>query len=147
MTTSSQHDPNLSAKFAEWGSMEDQFAKHLQELEEVINRSERDGLCSVEVAQAAREMLGSCRKEMQSAFVATCCIHVEFSGGSVADLLTREQMLLRLNELGYPLTASHLKKVWGPLTERWGRAELYRLDDAVAWAKSHFGSARAVVVT
>jgi hypothetical protein len=80
MTTSYQDDPYLSAAvFAELErAMSDPFAQHLEKLEEVINRSERDGLCSEEVAQAAREKMGAWMKELSFLLVKTYLLHEQF---------------------------------------------------------------------
>jgi len=83
----------------------------------------------------------------------TYLLHEEFRvAETFTALLTREQMLLRLNELGYPLTESYLKRISGqsggyagpPIAELRGNVTLHRFDEAVAWANSHFSSGRAV---
>jgi hypothetical protein len=142
MTISNQDD---SAVLAEVKATTDPFRKHFEKLEQVINRWERDGVCSEEVAQAAREEVEARSCELGIVLFKTFRLLGTFSSaGSVAALLTGEQMLLRLNELGYPLTATYFKKISGrsggyagpPVAERWGRVSFYRLDEAVAWAKS-----------
>jgi hypothetical protein len=152
MTTSHQDDYDYTL-FKEFGAS-DPYA-HLERLEEVVNRWEREDGCSEEVAQAAREELGSRMEELGIFLCKAFFFHRSFSNtGSVAALLTREQVLLRLNELGYPLTATYFKKISGrsggyagpPVAERWGKVNLYRLDEAVAWANSHFGSAPGTLV-
>jgi hypothetical protein len=63
-------------------------------------------------------------------------------------LLTREQLRLKLNEQGYPLTASYFNKIslpsvnaGPPVAKWWGKRPLYRLDDALAWVERRCGSA------
>ena len=155
MTTSYQDDPYLSAMFAELESLANPFQENLEKIEEVIDRSERDGICSEEVAQAVREEIEECVLELHILFSTTLSLHEGLSnGGSVAALLTREEMLFKLNKLGYPLTESNLDKIsWGsdgyvgPPTVRLSRkTTLYKVDDAVAWAKSHFSSASRALV-
>jgi hypothetical protein len=58
-------------------------------------------------------------------------------------LLTREQTRLRLNEYGFPLTASYFNKIClpsrnagPPIAKWWGKRPLYSLDAALAWAES-----------
>ena len=58
-------------------------------------------------------------------------------------LLTREQLRLKLNERGYPLTASYFNKIslpsvnaGPPVAKWWGKRPLYRLEDALVWAES-----------
>jgi hypothetical protein len=58
-------------------------------------------------------------------------------------LLTREQLLQRLNERGFPIKASYFNKIClpsrnaGPPPAVWyGKRPLYRLEDAIAWAES-----------
>jgi hypothetical protein len=155
MTTLFQDDPYLSAIFAELELLANPFQENLEKIEEVIDRSERDGICSGEVAQAVREEIEERVLELGILFSKTVSLHQGLSNaGSVAALLTREEMLFKLNELGYPLTESYLDMIsWGsegyvgPPTVRLSRkTTLYKLDDAVAWAKSHFSSARTLVV-
>ena len=62
-------------------------------------------------------------------------------------LLTREQLRLKLVELGYPLTASYFNKIslpsvnaGPPVARWWGKRPLYRLDEALAWAEFRCGS-------
>jgi hypothetical protein len=122
----------------------------LLKLEEVINRAERDGICSEEVAEAARDEIYECMMELEGLFVKTYLLHEEYRiVEMITALLTRDQMLLRLNELGDPLTATYLDKIsvpsggyaGPPIAELRGKATLYRLDEAIAWANSHFSSA------
>jgi hypothetical protein len=150
MTTSHKDNAYLSAVSAELESISDPFHEHLQKLDEVINRSERDGLCSAEAAEAARDKIYECIRELETLFVKTYDFHEEFRvAETFTALLTREQMLMRLNELGYPLTATYLNKISGrsggdagpPIAKPRGTATLYRLDEAIAWANSHFSSA------
>jgi hypothetical protein len=61
-------------------------------------------------------------------------------------LLTREQLRLKLVELGYPLTQSYFNKInlpsrnaGPPIYRWWGRRPLYRLDEALAWVESRCG--------
>jgi hypothetical protein len=63
-------------------------------------------------------------------------------------LLTREQLRLKLNALGYPLTASYFNKIslpsvnaGPPVAKWWGKRPLYLLEDALAWAESRCSSA------
>jgi hypothetical protein len=60
--------------------------------------------------------------------------------------LTREQVLQRLNERGYPIKASYFNKIClpsrnagPPAAKLWGHGKrprpLYKLDDALAWAE------------
>jgi hypothetical protein len=58
-------------------------------------------------------------------------------------LLTREQLRQRLNESGYPITASYFNKVClpsvgngPPVAKQWGKRPLYNLADALAWAEA-----------
>jgi hypothetical protein len=58
-------------------------------------------------------------------------------------LLTREQVRQRLNERGYPITASYFNKVClpsvaagPPVAKQWGKRPLYDLEAALAWAES-----------
>jgi hypothetical protein len=155
MTTPRQDKPYLSAKFAELESLANPFYENLVKLDEVIDRSERDGICSEEVAQAVREEIGERVLELGILFSETLSLHEGLSNaGSIAALLTREEMLFKLNELGYLLTESYLNKIsWGsdgyvgPPTVRLSRkTTLYRLDDAIAWANSHFSSAPGALV-
>jgi hypothetical protein len=79
MTTSYQDDSYLPAVFTELErAMSDPFVQHLEKLEEVINRSERDGLCSEEVAQAAREKMGAWMEELGFLLVKTYLLHEQF---------------------------------------------------------------------
>ena len=68
-------------------------------------------------------------------------------------LLTREQLRVRLNERGYPITASYWAKInlpsvnAGPPVARWfGKRPLYRLEDGVTWAESRCSSSRSKLV-
>ena len=68
-------------------------------------------------------------------------------------LLTREPLRLKLNELGYPLTASYFQKIClpsvgagPPVAKWWGRRPLYRLDEVLAWAESRCGSSPGKLV-
>jgi hypothetical protein len=155
MTTPPQDNPYLSAMFAELESLANPFQENLEKLEEVIDRSERDGICSEEVAQAVREEIEEWVIELGILFSKTLYLHQGLSNaGSIAALLTREEMLFKLNELGYPLTESYLNKIsWGsdgyvgpPTVHLSPKTKLYKLDDAVAWAKSHFSSAPRTLV-
>jgi hypothetical protein len=72
---------------------------------------------------------------------------------STEDLLTREQLRLRLNERGYPITSSYWAKInlpsvnAGPPVAKWfGKRPLYRLEDALAWAESRCSTARSRLV-
>jgi hypothetical protein len=58
-------------------------------------------------------------------------------------LLTREQVRQRLNEHGYPITASYFNKVClpsrnagPPVAKLWGKRPLYDLNAALAWAEA-----------
>ena len=58
-------------------------------------------------------------------------------------LLTREQVRQRLNDRGFPLTASYFNKIClpsrnagPPIAKWWGKRPLYSLDAAFAWAES-----------
>ena len=114
MTTSHKDNPYLSAVYAELESISDPFYEHLHKLDEVINRSERDGLCSEEVAQAARDKIYECLRELETLTVKTRFLHEEFRiAETFTALLAREQMLLRLNELGFPLTERYFNKISG----------------------------------
>jgi hypothetical protein len=155
MTTSYQDDPYLSAMFAELESLANPFQENLEKLEEVIDRSERDGICSEEVAQAVREEIEEWVIELGILFSKTLSLHEGLSNaGSIAALLTREEMLFKLNELGYPLTESYLNEIsWGsdgyvgpPAVRLSRKTTLYKLDNAIAWANSHFSSAPGVRV-
>jgi hypothetical protein len=62
-------------------------------------------------------------------------------------LLTREQLRLRLNERGYPLSQSYFNKITlpsvnagPPVAKWWGKRPLYHLEDALVWAESRCGS-------
>jgi hypothetical protein len=70
MTTSYRDDPYLSAVFAEWESMSDQFAQHMEKLEQVINRSEP----SHEVSMAALAHM----IELDRLFRKTYLLHEKF---------------------------------------------------------------------
>jgi hypothetical protein len=61
-------DPYLCALCAELESICDPFA---QKLEEVIDRSERDGICSEKAAEAAREKIGRCMEEVNLVLLKT----------------------------------------------------------------------------
>ena len=68
-------------------------------------------------------------------------------------LLTREQLRLKLNESGYPLTQSYFNKIslpsvnaGPPVAKWWGRRPLYRLDEALDWAESRCGSSPGKIV-
>lgn len=61
---------------------------------------------------------------------------------------TREQLRLKLNELGYPLTQSYFNKLClpsvnaGPPVASWfGKRPLYTLDGGIAWAEARCGTA------
>ena len=63
-------------------------------------------------------------------------------------LLTREQLRLKLNERGYPLSVSYFNKIslpsvnaGPPVAKWWGKRPLYRLEEALAWAESRCSSA------
>ena len=71
-----------------------------------------------------------------------------------AALLTREQLRLKLNELGYPLTQSYFNKIslpsvnaGPPVAKWWGKRPLYRLDEGLAWAESRCGSSPGKLIT
>jgi hypothetical protein len=73
---------------------------------------------------------------------------------TAAPLLTREQVRLKLNERGYPLTASYFNKIslpsvnaGPPAAKWWGKRPLYRLDEALAWAEARCGSSPGKLVT
>jgi hypothetical protein len=76
------------------------------------------------------------------------------NAGSIAALLTREEMIVKLIEMGYPVTETYLDKISresdvnvGPPTIRLSRkTTLYKLDDAVTWARSHIISGRTLGV-
>jgi hypothetical protein len=68
-------------------------------------------------------------------------------------LLTREKLRLKLNELGYPISAGYFNKIClpcfnagPPIAKWWGRRPLYRLEDALAWAEARSGSSRGKLV-
>jgi hypothetical protein len=68
-------------------------------------------------------------------------------------LFTREQLRLRLNERGYPITPSYWNKInlpsvnAGPPVAKWfGKRPLYRLEDALAWAESRCSTTRSKLV-
>jgi hypothetical protein len=68
-------------------------------------------------------------------------------------LLTREQLRLRLNERGYPITPSYWSKInlpsinAGPPVAKWfGKRPLYSLDEALAWAESRCSTERGKLV-
>jgi hypothetical protein len=72
---------------------------------------------------------------------------------NIAPLLTREQLRLKLNELGYPLTDSYFRKIClptfsagPPVAKWWGKRPLYRLDEGLAWAESRCGSSPGKLV-
>jgi hypothetical protein len=61
--------------------------------------------------------------------------------------LTREQLRVKLNELGYPLTQSYFNKLClpsvnagPPVAKWWGKRPLYTLDEGIAWAEARCGS-------
>ena len=61
----------------------------------------------------------------------------------LSPLFTREQLRLRLNELGFPLTASYFNKIClpsrnagPPIAKWWGKRPLYQISDALAWAEA-----------
>jgi hypothetical protein len=154
MTTLFQDDPYLSAMFAELELLTNPLHENWEKLEEVIDRSERDGICSKEVAQALREEIDYWFMDLGMLFIKTLSLHQGLSNdGSMAALLTREEMISKLNELGYPVTESYLNKIASgsdddrgpPIIRLSTKTWLYKLDDAVAWAESHFSSARALV--
>jgi hypothetical protein len=153
--TTPNNNPYLAAVCAELNSFWDPFNEHLHNLADVINRLKRDGLCSAEVAQAADDTISECVLELEMVYVKTRDLHNELRiAETFTALLTREQMLLRLNEMGYPLNESYLNKVLGrsgghagpPIAELQGEVTLYRLDEAIAWANSHFSSAPSALV-
>jgi hypothetical protein len=56
--------------------------------------------------------------------------------------LTRDQLLSRLNERGYPIKPTYFHKMClpsrnagPPVAKWWGKRPLYKLDDALAWAE------------
>jgi len=58
-------------------------------------------------------------------------------------MLTREQLRLKLNERGFPLTASYFNKIslpsvnsGPPVAKWWGKRPLYTLEEGIAWAES-----------
>jgi hypothetical protein len=70
-----------------------------------------------------------------------------------APLFTREQLRLKFNELGYPLTASYFQKIClpsvnagPPVAKWWGRRPLYHLEGALAWAESRYSSSPGKLV-
>jgi len=69
-------------------------------------------------------------------------------------LLTREQLRIKLNERGHPLTASYFNKIslpsvnaGPPVAKWWGKRPLYRLNEALAWADSRCGSSPGKLTT
>jgi hypothetical protein len=69
-------------------------------------------------------------------------------------LLTREQLRLKLSELGYPLTESYFQKIClptfnagPPVAKWWGKRPLYYLEAGVAWAESRCSSSPGKLVT
>jgi hypothetical protein len=111
-TTLFQDDPYLSATFAELESFTNPFQEHLEKLEEVIDRSEGEGTCSKEVAQAVREEIAEWISDLGILFTKTVFLHEGLSNaGSTAALLTREEMIFKLKELGYRVSESYLNKV------------------------------------
>ena len=59
------------------------------------------------------------------------------------DYLTRDELLARLNQRGYPFGASYFAKICmpsrnagPPVAKWWGKRPLYRLEPAIAWAES-----------
>lgn len=156
MTTLSQDDPHFSAMPAELESLWDRLHDNLEKLQEVVDRSELEGSCSKDVAQALwQEIEDACNGLGIVVFKALRLYQGLSNGGSTAALLTRKEMILKLNELGYSVTERYLNKLSGwadgypgpPVVRLSPKTQLYKLDDAVAWAKSHFSSARALVVT
>src|ERR1700682_3862379 len=69
MTTSTyQEDPFLSARLAEFESQDamlNPFRQCIEELEEEVDRAKRDGVCSGEVAKAARQAIKELTSEME----------------------------------------------------------------------------------
>jgi hypothetical protein len=58
-------------------------------------------------------------------------------------LLTREQLRQRLNQHGYPISASYFNKVClpsvnagPPVARQWGKRPLYDFQSALAWAEA-----------
>jgi hypothetical protein len=103
-----EDDPYLSAMYAELESIWDPFAQHLEKLEDAINQSEREGICSEEVAQAAREEIQACMEEVDLVlFIKTWILHEKLRAAEIISApLAREQPRLKLNERGYSLAAS-----------------------------------------
>jgi len=65
-------------------------------------------------------------------------------------LLTREQLCQRLNERGYPITASYFNKVCSPsvnagppVAKYWGKRPLYHLEAGLAWAEARCTAQRS----
>jgi hypothetical protein len=142
MTMSHEDDSTLLAEFE---ATTDPLERHFEKVEQVIERWEREGVCSEEVARAVREEVESLSWKLFGLVYKTLSFHETISNAdSVAALLTREQLLLRLNELGYPLTPAYFENNSGrsgdcsepPVAEWWGRMSFYRLDEVFAWAKS-----------
>jgi hypothetical protein len=68
--------------------------------------------------------------------------------------LTREQLRVKLNELGYPLTKSYFDKLClpsvnagPPVAMWWGKRPLYELDGGIAWAESRCSSSPSGLVS
>jgi hypothetical protein len=143
MTMSHQDD---SAMLAEFEAAADPLDRRFEKVEQVIERWEREGVCSEEVARAVGEEIEARSWELYFLIYKTLLFLGTFSSAdSVAALLTREQLLLRLNELGYPPTPAYFENNSGrsgdcaepPVAERWAGVSFYRLDEVFAWAKSH----------
>ena len=81
MTILNQEDPRHSAILADFESQEAMMAPFLlsfKELEEVINSSERDGVCSDKVAEAAREDIKVLMWELDLLILKKVQLHQQF---------------------------------------------------------------------
>jgi hypothetical protein len=102
MTKLNQEDPYLSAMMAKCKSL----CESLDDLALSIHRLNGDGVCSDEVARAARKEVDGCRDGLGILFGKTLLLHLGLRDiGSSTKLLTQGEILPILNELGYPVTA------------------------------------------
>jgi hypothetical protein len=79
----------LRAEFESQDAMMTPFLESFVELEEVIDHSERNGVCSEKVAEAAQKELISLRRELDRLIVRKITLHRQFGVTEKASKQTR----------------------------------------------------------
>jgi hypothetical protein len=76
--TTRHHQDITMADFESQDAMMTPFLRSFEELEEVINRSERDGICSGKAAEAARQEIKRLMSKLDLLMLKKILLHQQF---------------------------------------------------------------------